>query len=206
MAKDTTRIKEKALKLYLTSGGKMSSAEIAAKVKSRPNIIGLWKKKENWEAQLSRPAVDAGKPEKEAVSQVKPEGKPRRRTQPTLDKTPVLRKREKFDKALALFTANPTITNTALASQVKVSQATIAKWKTMPEWTPGTQESLGLPKTIRAESVREIKREVPTLGISGVGLFEALVRIDKAVDAQIQESIGLKTEIRFLMESMRRGG
>jgi uncharacterized protein YjcR len=187
--------KEKALKLYLESGGKMTSAEIAAKVKTRPNVIGVWKKRDNWEGQLQT-KEPAKEPEKEDS---KPQ--PTKVHKERSDVVPI-RKRDKFDKALTLFRASGgTITNTNLAREVSVSLATVAKWKGLPEW-----KEAGSKEPLRIEpSKKELKIEpMPVSRPGSIATFEILQRMDVRLDTQIREAVKLKTDISFLLESMRR--
>jgi uncharacterized protein YjcR len=184
------KTKERALKLYVESKGEMSVGEIAAKAETRPNVIGAWIKKEGWHKQLK------GRPKEETVLE-----KPKTEKK---SKAPVLRKRDTFDKARQMFRdSGGKISNTELSMAFKVSMATVAKWKAMPEWTMGTEQVGRAEEKLPARV--EIKRNVKPAGIHKDGLIEALQRIDKALDGQIQESIGLKTEIRFLIESVKRG-
>jgi uncharacterized protein YjcR len=186
--------KAKALKLYLESKGEMSVGEIAAKAETRPNVVGAWIKKEGWHKQLT------GKPKEETGTD-----KPARETKSKrARKTAVLRKRDAFEKALQMFReSGGTISNTDISKALGIGMATVAKWKAMPEWTMEAEQASKTEEKlpVRAESKRDIK----PAAVYKDGMIEALQRIDKALDGQIQESIGLKTEIRFLIESIKRG-
>jgi uncharacterized protein YjcR len=187
--------KAKAYKLYLESNGEMSVSEIAAKAKTRPNVIGAWIKKEGWHNRLTDKL-------KEEMSTEKPKTQPRSKT---ASKTRDLRKPETFDKALQMFRdSGGKISNSAISKALNVGMATVAKWKAMPEWTMEAEHTGKTEKRLPARA--ESKRDVKPVAIHKDGIIEALQKIDKALDGQIQESIGLKTEIRFLVESIRRGG
>jgi uncharacterized protein YjcR len=187
------KTKEKALELYLESNGEMSVGEIAAKAETRPNVVGAWIKKEGWHNQLK------GKPKEETVTE-----KPARETKSKrAGKTPVLRKRDAFDKALRMFRdSDGKISNSAISNALNVGMATVAKWKKMPQWTMEAEHAGKTEEKIpaRVESIFDIKPAV----VHKDEIIEALRRIDKTLDGQIQESIGLKTEIRFLIESIKR--
>jgi uncharacterized protein YjcR len=186
--------KAKAYRLYLESNGEMSVAEIAAKAETRPNVVGAWIAKEGWRNRLTSKSR-----EKTGIEKPKPKMKSKR-----AGKTRGLRKPETFDKAFQMFRdSGGQMSNTALSKAFKVSVATIAKWKAMPEWTTGTDYVGKTEKKLpeRAES----KQDINPVAVYNGGIIEALQKIDKALDNQIQESIGLKTEIRFLVELIKRG-
>jgi uncharacterized protein YjcR len=188
------KTKEQALKLYLESDGEMSPGEIAAKVKTRPNVIGAWIAKEGWRNRLT------GKPqERTGIEKPKAQTKSKR-----AGKTRLLRKPETFDKALQMFReSGGKISNTAISEALGIGMATVSKWKAMPEWTMGTEQA-GKAEEKLPVAV-ETKQDLKPVAIDKEIIFEALQRIDKTLDEQIHESIGLKTEIRFLVELIKRG-
>lgn len=186
--------KAKAYRLYLESKGEMSVGEIAVKAETRPNVIGAWIKKEGWNSRLT------DEPKEETVI-VKPQTEIKSKR---ASKTPVLRKRDTFDKALQMFRdSGGKISNTAISKALNVGMATVAKWKKTPEWTMGAEQARKTEEKLPAKV--EIEPDVKPVAVDKEIIFEALQRIDKALDDQIHESIGLKTEIRFLVELIKRG-
>jgi transposase-like protein len=105
--------KNKALKLYLSSNGRISNVEISRLVDVSVNTIGRWKQKDDWESKL-------------------------RNNEPTiLDQVQefVVRKKKEREEAFRLYkAAGGDISNAALAAEVKVNPVTIAKWKEADQW------------------------------------------------------------------------
>jgi uncharacterized protein YjcR len=127
--------REQARKMYLDSAGKKSNREIAEAVKVNPLTIGRWKAAENWAGMVKKSKAPAKRVRA-------PRG---------------VRKKEARDKALQLFQASGgAITNKKLAAQVKVSAATIAKWKAQDKWTAKVPKA---PKARKAAKVvKGVKR------------------------------------------------
>jgi uncharacterized protein YjcR len=120
--------REQARKMFLDSAGKKSNREIADAVNVNPLTIGRWKAAENWAGMV-----------KKAKAPAKPVRAPRG-----------VRKKEARDKALALFQASGgAITNKQLAAQVKVSAATIAKWRAQDKWTAKAPKAAKPAKAVK---------------------------------------------------------
>ncbi len=111
--------REKALKLFLKSRGRMSNRDIARRVNVNALTVGRWKRNGNWDAELKKAVVIA----------------------PAEEKGVAVRKKEARDQALKLFMeAFGNITNKELAEEVEVSPATIGKWKEQDNWNEKLRE------------------------------------------------------------------
>ena len=109
-----------ALKMFIDSKGKTPLKAIAEAVGVNPMSVGRWHKTENWKAQIE--AIKAA-----------PIGKGRKHAEGV-----VIRKKDVFDQAVKVFQeSGGKISNVELGKQVKVSGATIANWKKMPQWSQG---------------------------------------------------------------------
>lgn len=207
---------EKALDLFLASGGKIKLKEIADKVKVSPLTVGRWKKSGNWTSILKDQAsatevasvppakkskVRASQPLKaQKVEEVSP---PVKRS----EERRTLRKKALFDEALNLYIeSNGTITNTGLAKKVGVSQVTIANWKKMPAW-----KVIVKPEPARHQMALE---EQPIIDASDFlsagkvldtdGVMAVLSTVDEALDAQMNQCFQAKANVLLAMELIRR--
>jgi uncharacterized protein YjcR len=171
----------------------LTPGEIAVKVKTRPNVIGAWIKKENWSGQLSgEPVQETEKPKKVKTVKAKVQ------KEEIVTRKGVIRQQEKFDEALKMFKeSGGKISNSALARNVGVNVNTISKWRKMPEWSVGTSQQETLPVPAKKETA------IVPMPVGNSGIYDALVRVDGILDDQIRESINLKAEVHVLMQMVR---
>jgi len=173
--------REQARKMYLDSAGKKSNREIADAVKVNPLTIGRWKSAENWAGML-----------KKAKAQTKTA--PARRG---------VRKKEARDKALQLFLASGgAITNKKLATQVKVSAATIAKWKLEDKWSAKVAKAPKPAKPSKAgKPGRAPARAKLKLDLGELASPEHITQINRKLEALLQREHLTATEVADLAEA-----
>ncbi|MEW6140488.1 MAG: phage terminase small subunit-related protein [Thermodesulfobacteriota bacterium] len=125
--------RKEAESIFLASEGKISNTEIAKKVGANAITVGKWKRKDDWESKLAS-------------------------ARPTMP-TPV-RKKDAYEKALKYYLeAKGQIANAALAEKVKVSAATISKWKGSEEWADKLKEQTEA-KAVEPEEAEPVEEEV----------------------------------------------
>jgi hypothetical protein len=102
-----------AVELFIQADGKITNVEIAKALQVHPLTIGRWKRADQWESELE---------ERRKVETKEPSAR-------------VVRKKDARDKALQLYLdAGGKITNKELATQVRVSSASIGNWKAAVGW------------------------------------------------------------------------
>jgi len=169
-----TEARDKAVKMFVKAKGKITNKEIADKVKVNPLTVGRWKKADKWDAKL-RQAKPAAK---------KPGG--------------VVRKKAARDKALTLFlNSEGNITNKELSDRVKVSPATISKWKEQDKWA---KKVVPGKKAVRVPRKKETE---PELSMGELASAEQIIRINERIEDLLKRDHLTAGEVAELASAKR---
>ena len=167
--------REKAEKLYLKAGGKITNREIASAVSVNPLTIGRWKRDLKWESKL-KASVKAAKA---AV--------------------PVIRKKAARDKAEKLYMdAGGNVTNRSLAQKVGVSPATISKWKELDGWQDKVSR---IPTGREAKPAAAVAARTAGLDMNELASPEQIVQINRRIDTLLQREHLTTSEVADLAEA-----
>lgn len=167
--------REKAEKMYLKAGGKITNREIASAVSVNPLTIGRWKRDLKWDSKL-KASVKASKA---AV--------------------PVIRKKAARDKAEKLFVdAGGNVTNRSLAQKVGVSPATISKWKELDGWQGKVSQ---IPAAKRARPAATAVAKTAGLDMNELASPEQIVQLNRRIDTLLQREHLTASEVADLAEA-----
>jgi len=163
-----------AEKMFLNAGGNITNREIAKAVSVNPLTVGRWKRDEKWDQKLR----DLKK------THVKEAG------------GGVVRKKAARDEAFRNYMeAGGNITNKELATRVKVSPATISKWKEQDNWI----EQIELqPVEPFAE---EAAAEAPELDLDDLAAPEQIIEINRKIGVLLSREHLSAEEIAFLSDA-----
>ena len=172
--------RDKAVKMFVKAKGKITNKQIADKVKVNPLTIGRWKKADKWDAKL-RQARPAPK---------KPSG--------------VVRKKAARDKALTLFLdSEGTVTNKELADRVKVSPATISKWKEQDKWAKKVVPGKKAVRVPRKQEQEQEKETEPELSMGELASAEQIIRINERIEELLKRDHLTAGEVAELASAKR---
>jgi transposase-like protein len=178
---------DKALEMFLTSGGRATNRAIATAVNVNPLTIGRWKREKAWDQELKEY-----------------EARQTKETAPV-----VIRKKGQLQRALQLFLeAGGRITNKDLADKVKVSAATISAWKKQEKW----EEQLAAlppmaeptPPTEREEEPAPAlapPEEVTEVDVGELAAPEQIIAMNERIDALLNRDYLSAGELADLAEA-----
>lgn len=165
--------REKAAKIFLKSGGKVTNRQIAKEVGVNALTVGRWKREDKWATALKKMEQAAAKPKAAGV----------------------VRKKAARDAALQMFLdAGGNVTNKELAVKAGVSPATISKWKEQDGWVKQAAAA-------KAPEVQEAPQEEQELDIGELVSPEQIVQINKRIDNLLSRDYLTATEIADLAEA-----
>ena len=161
-----------AEKMFLNAGGNITNREIAKAVSVNPLTVGRWKRDEKWDQKLR----DLKKVVKEVGG--------------------VVRKKAARDEAFRNYMeAGGNITNKELATRVKVSPATISKWKEQDNWIEQIEMQPVEPLT------EEAAAEAPELDLGDLAAPEQIIEINRKIGALLSREHLSAEEIAFLSDA-----
>lgn len=161
-----------AEKMFLNAGGNITNREIAKAVSVNPLTVGRWKRDEKWDQKLR----DLKKVVKEIGG--------------------VVRKKAARDEAFRNYMeAGGNITNKELATRVKVSPATISKWKEQDNWIEQIEMQPVEPLT------EEAAAEAPELDLGDLAAPEQIIEINRKIGALLSREHLSAEEIAFLSDA-----
>ncbi len=167
--------REKAEKMYLKAGGKITNREIASVVSVNPLTIGRWKRDLKWESNLKASVKTA----KAAV--------------------PVIRKKAARDKAEKLFVdSGGNVTNRSLADKVGVSPATISKWKELDRWSNKVSRMSAAKAKIPAPAA---EARTADLDMNELASPEQIIQINRKIDTLLKREHLTTSEVADLAEA-----
>ncbi len=165
--------REKAEKIFLKAGGKVTNRQIAKSVGVNALTIGRWKREDKWAATLKKMEQAAAKPKIGGV----------------------VRKKAARDRALQIFLeAGGNVTNKELASKAGVSPATISKWKEQDGW-------LKQAANAKAPETAEVTQEEQELDIGELVSPEQIVQINRRIENLLSRDYLTASEIADLAEA-----
>lgn len=167
--------REKAEKMYLKAGGKITNREIASAVSVNPLTIGRWKRDLKWDSKL-KASVKAAK----AV-------------------VPVIRKKAARDKAEKLYMdTGGNVTNRSLAQKVGVSPATISKWKELDGWSDKVSR---IPAAKGARPAAAAAAKTAGLDMNELASPGQIVQLNRRIDTLLQREHLTASEVADLAEA-----
>ena len=143
MAQSVEAGRRRAFELYKASGGMMKEKELANRLKKYNFTVPLLRKirvSDKWDERLAAevalpPRRKIVKPTVESPEQPKTTEPAATKTRTKKSTTMVVRNRDKFQRALKLWTdSNGSMTKTSVAHKVGVTQQTLATWMRHPDW------------------------------------------------------------------------
>ncbi len=162
--------RERAEKMFLKAGGKITNRQIAKTVGVNALTVGRWKREDKWAATLKKMEQAASKPKVGGV----------------------VRKKAARDRALQIFLeAGGNVTNKELASKAGVSPATISKWKEQDGWVKQAA-------TAKAPEPTEVAREEQELDIGELVSPEQIVQINRRIESLLSRDYLTAGEIADL--------
>ncbi len=165
--------REKAAKIFLKSGGKVTNRQIAKEVGVNALTVGRWKREDKWATALKKMEQAAAKPKVAGV----------------------VRKKAARDVALQMFLdTGGNVTNKELAAKAGVSPATISKWKEQDGWVKQAAAA-------KAPEVEEVPQEEQELDIGELVSPEQIVQINKRIENLLSRDYLTASEIADLAEA-----
>ena len=165
--------REKAAKIFLKSGGKVTNRQIAKEVGVNALTVGRWKREDKWAAALKKMEQATAKPKVGGV----------------------VRKKVARDRAFQIFLeAGGNVTNKELAVKAGVSPATISKWKEQDGWVKQAAEA-------KAPEIEEVPQDEQELDIGELVSPEQIVQINKRIENLLSRDYLTATEIADLAEA-----
>jgi uncharacterized protein YjcR len=162
-----------AEKMFLNAGGNITNREIAKAVSVNPLTVGRWKRDEKWDQKLR----DLRKVVKGASGGV-------------------VRKKAARDEAFRNYMeAGGNITNKELATRVKVSPATISKWKEQDNWIEQIEMQPVEPL------MEEAAAEAPELDLGDLAAPEQIIEINRKIGVLLSREHLSAEEIAFLSDA-----
>lgn len=160
-----------AEKMFLNAGGNITNREIAKAVSVNPLTVGRWKRDEKWDQKLRN----------------------LQKTQAKEVGGGVVRKKAARDEAFKIYMeARGNITNKELATRVKVSPATISKWKEQDNWIEQIEIQPVEPV------VEEAVGEAPELDLGDLAAPEQIIDINRKIGVLLSREHLSAEEIAFL--------
>jgi uncharacterized protein YjcR len=160
-----------AEKMFLRAGGKITNKEIAKLLEVNPLTVGRWKHGDDWGSKLKAGGPAAPK-----------------------DAAVVVRKKAARDKAVQLYMeVGGNVTNKELAKKVRVTPATISKWKRVDGWIDQLTSS-------EAEARAELK-EHAELDIGELASPGQIIQINQRIDSLLKRDYLTSSEVADLAEA-----
>jgi transposase len=189
-----------ALKMFIESKGKTPLKAIAKAVEVSPFSVGRWHKQENWKGKIGEGKEAPAAPQGEKVEEAKPAPRARRKgsleeakAAPTIKRRKraegiVIRKKDLFDQAVQMFQkSGGKVSNLELSKKLKISAATIAKWKKMPEWSQGAAVTASPEPSKAAPPPQAVPRpEAAAVDVEAITAPQDLILLNQKVRSMLE--------------------